>query len=57
MKPPAVVMGLFMKDPPVTVDQLDLLKVDNTPRSNAMEPVFGVRPRQFQGALGYLRRP
>ena len=57
MKPPAVVMGLFMKDPPVTVDQLDLLKADNTPRSNAMEPVFGVHPRQFQGALGYLRSP
>jgi uncharacterized protein YbjT (DUF2867 family) len=57
MKLPAVVMGLLMKDPPVTVDQLDLLKADNTPRSNAMEPVFGVHPRPFQGALGYLRRP
>jgi len=56
MKPPAVVMGLFMADPPVTVAQLDLLAVDNTPRQNALEPVFGVRPRRFKGALDYLRR-
>jgi uncharacterized protein YbjT (DUF2867 family) len=55
MKPPAVVMGLVMPDPPVTVAQLDLLAVDNTPRRNALEPVFGVRPRPFKGALGYLR--
>ncbi len=57
MKPPAVLMGLFMPDPPVTVAQLDLLAVDNTPRQNALEPVFGVRPRPFKGALDYLRRP
>jgi uncharacterized protein YbjT (DUF2867 family) len=56
MKPPAVVMGLVMSDPPVTVAQLDLLAVDNTPRSNALEPVFGVHPRPFKGALDYLRR-
>jgi NADH dehydrogenase len=56
MKPPAMVMGLFMSDPPVTVAQLDLLAVDNTPRSNALEPVFGVQPRPFKGALDYLRR-
>jgi len=56
MKPPALVMGLVMADPPVTVDQLDLLAVDNTPRQNALEPVFGVRPRPFRGALDYLRQ-
>jgi uncharacterized protein YbjT (DUF2867 family) len=56
MKPPAVVMGLVMADPPVTVSQLDLLAVDNTPRKNALEPVFGVHPRPFKGALDYLRQ-
>lgn len=56
MKPPAVVMGLVMADPPVTVSQLDLLAVDNTPHPNALEPVFGVHPRPFKGALDYLRR-
>jgi len=55
MKPPAVLMGLLMADPPVTVAQLDLLAVDNTPHPNALEPVFGVRPRPFKGALGYLK--
>jgi uncharacterized protein YbjT (DUF2867 family) len=54
MKPAAFVMAV-MPDPPVTVQQLDLLAVDNTPRTNALEPVFGVHPRPFRGALGYLR--
>jgi uncharacterized protein YbjT (DUF2867 family) len=57
MKPPAFLMGLVMSDPPVTIAQLDLLAVDNTPGQNALEPVFGVRPRPFKGALDYLRRP
>jgi uncharacterized protein YbjT (DUF2867 family) len=57
MKPPAFLMGLVMPDPPVTIAQLDLLAVDNTPRQNALEPVFGVRPRPFKGALDYLRSP
>ena len=56
MKPAAAIMGLVMSDPPVTVQQLDLLAVDNTPRLNAAEPVFGVTPRPFRGALGYLAR-
>jgi uncharacterized protein YbjT (DUF2867 family) len=55
MKPPAFVMGLVMPDPPVTIAQLDLLAVDSTPRQNALEPIFGVRPRPFKGALDYLR--
>jgi hypothetical protein len=56
MKPPAFLMGLVMADPPVTIPQLDLLAVDNTPRQNELEPVFGIRPRPFKGALDYLRR-
>jgi NADH dehydrogenase len=55
MKVPALFMGLVLPDPPVTVAQLDLLAVDNTPRENALEPVFGVRARPFRGALDYLR--
>ena len=55
MKPPAFFMGLVMPDPPVTIGQLDLLAVDNTPRQNALQTAFGVRPRPFRGALDYLR--
>jgi uncharacterized protein YbjT (DUF2867 family) len=55
MKPAALVMSV-LPDPPVTTDQLDLLAAENTPKNNALEPVFGVRPRSFKGALGYLRR-
>jgi NADH dehydrogenase len=56
MKPAAFAMGLVMSDPPITIPQLDLLAVDNTPRQNDLEPVFGVRPRPFKGALDYLRK-
>src|SRR2546426_70364 len=48
--------GVGWRAPPVTIAQLDLLAVDNTPRKNALEPVFGVDPRPFKGALDYLRR-
>lgn len=54
MKPAAMAMGLVMPDPPVTVPQLDLLKVDNVPTRNDIEQVFGIAPRRFRGGLGYL---
>jgi len=58
MKVAAFGFERVMADPPVTVQQLDLLAVDNTPRSNAMDQVFGIRPRPFQGGgLAYLSHP
>lgn len=54
MKPAAAVMGVVLRDPPVTVAQLDLLKVDNVPTDNAIERTFGIRPRPFLGGLAYL---
>ena len=58
MKIAAFVFERVMADPPVTVQQLDLLAVDNTPTRNAMDQVFGIHPRAFQGGgLAYLSRP
>jgi NADH dehydrogenase len=55
MKPAAFVFERTMADPPVTVRQLDLLAVDNTPQPNAIDQVFGIRPRGFLGGgLSYL---
>ncbi len=55
MKPAAFLFERTMADPPVTVRQLDLLAVDNTPHPNAIDQVFGVRPRAFLGGgLSYL---
>jgi NADH dehydrogenase len=55
MKPAAFVFERTMADPPVTVRQLDLLAVDNTPQPNAIDRVFGIRPRAFLGGgLSYL---
>lgn len=55
MKPAAFAFERLMADPPVTVRQLDLLAVDNTPHPNAIDHVFGIRPRPFLGGgLSYL---
>lgn len=55
MKPAAFLFERTMADPPVTVRQLDLLAVDNTPHPNAIDQVFGVRPQAFLGGgLSYL---
>lgn len=55
MKPAAFIFERTMSDPPVTVRQLDLLGVDNTPQPNSIDQVFGIRPRAFlDGGLSYL---
>ncbi len=55
LKPAAFLFERVLADPPVTVRQLDLLAVDNTPQPNAIDQVFGVRPRAFLGGgLSYL---
>lgn len=57
VKPAAFVFELVMADPPVTVRQLDLLAVDNVPRPNSIESVFGIRPLPLLGGgLSYLGR-
>jgi NADH dehydrogenase len=57
LKPAAFLLERVMTDPPVTVRQLDLLAVDNTPQPNAMDQVFGIRPQPFLGGgLSYLER-
>lgn len=56
MKPAAFLFERTMADPPVTVRQLDLLAVDNTPHPNSIDQVFGIRPRSFLGGgLSYLQ--
>lgn len=55
MKPAAFIFEHTLSDPPVTVRQLDLLAVDNTPQPNSIDRVFGIRPRAFLGGgLSYL---
>lgn len=55
MKPAAFIFERTMADPPVTVRQLDLLAVDNTPHPNSLDQVFGIHPRPFLGGgLSYL---
>lgn len=54
LKPGAAVLGLVLRDPPVTPGQLDLLARDDLPERNDIERVFEVTPRPFRGGLAYL---
>ncbi|HLE28440.1 MAG TPA: hypothetical protein VI793_10010, partial [Anaerolineales bacterium] len=54
---PVMLMGLVFPAPPVTTSLLDLLKVDNTVKDNALGR-FVAQPRPFtaENAAPYMRR-
>jgi NADH dehydrogenase len=54
---PVALMSLLLPAPPVTPSLLDLLKVDNTAKHNAMQR-FVAQPRPFtaEGVAPYMRR-
>jgi len=45
----AAIMQRLLKDPPVTVDQLRMLREGSTCDIGPMKRIFGVDPRRFQG--------
>lgn len=55
MMPAAAMMGaLPFIDPPVTTEQLKMLKLDNTTQDNATPRLIGRAPIPFRGNLGFL---
>jgi NADH dehydrogenase len=54
---PVMLMGLVFPSPPVTASLLDLLKVDNTTKNNALHR-FVAQPKPFtpENAAPYMRR-
>jgi len=55
MMPAAAVMGMLpFIDPPVTTDQLKMLKLDNTTANNATPELVGRSPIAFRGNIGYV---
>ena len=51
VRPFAALAEAVFSRPPVTIDQLKMLSVDNTTDSNAVRDVFGVEPRSLGDAL------
>ena len=51
----ASVMETFMPRPPVTREQLKMLRLDNTTGLDSVESVFGFAPRPLRGNIDYLR--
>ena len=51
----ASVMETFMPSPPVTREQLKMLRLDNTTALDSVESAFGFAPRPLRGNIDYLR--
>ncbi len=51
----AAVMETFMPRPPVTREQLKMLRLDNTTALDSVESVFGFAPRPLRGNIDYVR--
>ena len=57
IRPAALVMDRFMRNPLVTPQQLDMLVKPNVTTSDAIPSHFGFQPKPLRPNLGYLRRP
>ena len=44
-----------MSRPPVTIDQLGMVSLDNVAELGTVEKVFGFSPRPLEGNIGYIR--
>ncbi len=53
MKPLAAVMGVLPR-PPVTVEQLKMLALDNVTEPDAVQKAFGFPPRRLADGIGYV---
>lgn len=57
MKPFVALMGIVpFVDPPVTTDQLKMLRLDNTTQHNAVPHLTGRPPLPLRGNIGYIAR-
>ena len=57
IRPAALVMDRFMRNPLVTPQQLDMLVKPNVTTRDAIPSQFGFQPKPLRPNLGYLRRP
>ena len=55
-EPVVHVMEALMPSPPVTIDQLKMLGIDNTTALNSVEASFGFAPRPMRGNIDYIKR-
>jgi len=54
MKPMARLMGWVLPRPPVTVEQLKMLALDNVTEPDAVPKSFGFPPRRLADGIGYI---
>lgn len=55
LKPPAFVMQTLLPRPPVTLDQLQMLKLNNIMRLDSVRAAFGFEPIAFEYNADYLQ--
>ncbi len=57
MKLPVQVMDKVLPNPPVTIEQLKMLSLDNSAHDNATERLTGHPLKDFKDGIGFIRRP
>ena len=56
VRPAATIMNVLLPKPPVTPEQLKMLKIDSTTGLSAVEDAFGFVPREAEVNVDYIRR-
>ena len=56
MRPVAQVMEWVLPKPPVTLEQLKMLALDNIAETDSVAKHFGVQPRRLADSLDYIKR-
>ena len=56
MSPWVALMGAFVSRPPVTSDQLKMLRFDNVAELDSVKKAFGFDPRPLNGNIDYVSR-
>ncbi len=54
MRPVVSLMDALLPRPPVTSEQLKMLKIDNTADLNSVEEIFGFTPKSVRGNIDYI---
>ena len=57
MRLPVIAMDKLLSNPPVTIEQLKMLRLDNSTANNATERLAGHPLKDFKEGIDFVKRP
>lgn len=57
MKLPVLLMDKLLPNPPVTIEQLKMLRLDNSARNSATATLLDRAPKDFKDGISYITKP